>query len=155
MLSFPMIYSLSWRLCRNMPAGPEPLLQALAPSREDLVVCVACLLPWYGRADLCARACRPLVLGHALSRKARHGGKAKHDHMAAQNIAGLLRGGLWPQASVSPAEMRAPWDRLRRRRPRMRQRAARWTPGQPTNRQDHWPEIGNTSAYQTHRPGGA
>src|SRR3989442_15863065 len=78
---------------RNMPAGPEPFLQALAPSREDLVVCVACLLPWDGLADLCARAGMPFVLGHALSRKALHGGKAKHDQMAAQNIAVLLRGG--------------------------------------------------------------
>src|SRR5438034_11725686 len=102
---------------RNMPAGPAPFLKAIAPSREDLVVCVACLFPWYRRADLCARAGMPLVLGHALSRKARHGGKAKHDHMAAQNIAGLLRGGLWPQASVSPAALRAPQDRLKRRSP--------------------------------------
>ena len=26
---------------RNMPAGPEPLRKAVAPYREDLVVCVA------------------------------------------------------------------------------------------------------------------
>jgi hypothetical protein len=27
---------------RNMPAGPKSLLKAVAPYREDLVVCVAC-----------------------------------------------------------------------------------------------------------------
>ena len=31
---------------RNMPAGPAPLLKAVAPSRTALVVCVACLFTW-------------------------------------------------------------------------------------------------------------
>ncbi len=35
------------------PTGPAPLLQAIAPYREDLVVCVAGLCTWYGLADLC------------------------------------------------------------------------------------------------------
>jgi hypothetical protein len=48
---------------RNMPAGPEPFLKAVAPSREDLVVCVACLFTWYGLADLCAREGLPFVSG--------------------------------------------------------------------------------------------
>jgi hypothetical protein len=33
-------------LHRNMPAGPEPFLKAIAPYRADLVVCVACLFTW-------------------------------------------------------------------------------------------------------------
>src|SRR3989442_14487369 len=81
---------------RNMPVGHEPFLKALAPSREDLVVCVACLLPWDGLADLGAREGMPCVLGHALSLKAMHGGKATNDTMAAQKMAGLLRGALLP-----------------------------------------------------------
>ena len=52
---------------RNMPAGPEPCLKAVAPSRSDLGVCVACLLPWDWRADLCARDGRPFGLGPAPS----------------------------------------------------------------------------------------
>jgi hypothetical protein len=28
---------------RNMPAGPEPFLKAVAPYRADLVVCVECI----------------------------------------------------------------------------------------------------------------
>ena len=52
---------------RHMPAGPEPFLTAVAPYREDLVVCGACIFPWYGLADLWAREARPVVLGHALS----------------------------------------------------------------------------------------
>jgi transposase len=74
---------------RHMPAGPDPFLNALAPSREDLVVCVACLFTWYWLADLCAREGIPFVLGHALSMKALHGGQAKNDTIDAQNIAVL------------------------------------------------------------------
>jgi hypothetical protein len=50
-------------LHRNMPAGPEPFLKAVAPYRADVVVCVECLFTWYGLADLCARARIPCVLG--------------------------------------------------------------------------------------------
>ena len=83
---------------QNMPAGPEPFLKAIAPYREDLVVCVECIFPWYWLADLCAREGIPFVLGHALSMKAIHGGKAKNDKIDAQKIAVLLRGGMLPQA---------------------------------------------------------
>jgi hypothetical protein len=52
-------------LHRNMPAGPEPFRKAMAPSREDLVVCVDCLCTWdlagrlvrSGGAAVCPRAC--------------------------------------------------------------------------------------------------
>jgi transposase len=77
-----------------MPAGPEPFLKAVAPSREDLVVCVACLFTWSWLADLCAREAMPFVLGHALYMKALHGGKAKNDKIDAHKIAVLLRGGI-------------------------------------------------------------
>src|SRR5256885_508192 len=84
---------------RNMPAGPEPFLKTIAPYRTDLVVCVECLLTWYGLADRCAREGMPCVRGQAFSMKAIHGGKATHDTLDAQNIAVLLRGGMLPQAS--------------------------------------------------------
>ncbi len=138
---------------RNMPAGPEPFLKAIAPYREDLVVCVACIFPWYGLADLCAREGMPFVLGHALSMKAMHGGKAKNDKIDAQKMAVLLRGGLLPQAYVYPADMRATRDLLRRRIPRMRKRAELLTHVQQTNSQYHLPEIGKKIAYKTNRPG--
>jgi hypothetical protein len=54
---------------------------------------------------------------------AMHGGKATHDRMDAHNRAGLLRGGMLPQASADPAAMRATRDLLRRRMPLMRTRA--------------------------------
>ena len=56
---------------RNMPAGPEPFLKAVAPYREDLVVCVECIFTWEWRADLCARESIPFVLVHALSNDAK------------------------------------------------------------------------------------
>ena len=92
---------------RHMPAGPAPFLKAVAPDREDLVVCVEGLCTGYGLADLCAREGMPLVLGHALSMQASHGGPANNDQIEAQTMAVLRRGGRRPQADVEPAERRA------------------------------------------------
>src|SRR5438105_1502140 len=138
---------------RNMPAGPEPFLKAVAPYRTDLVVCVACLFTWYWLADLCAREGMPFVLGHALYMKAIHGGKAKNDKIDSQKIAVLLRGGMLPQAYVSPAEMRATRDLLRRRMHLMRNRAELLAHIQNTNRQYNLPEIGKKLAYKGNRDG--
>ena len=138
---------------RNMPAGPEPFLKAVAPYREDLVVCVECIFTWYWLADLCAREGIPFVLGHALYMKAIHGGKAKNDRIDAQKIAVLLRGGMLPQAYVYPAEMRATRDLLRRRMHLMRKRAELLTHIQNTNSQYNLPEIGKKIAYKANRDG--
>jgi transposase len=138
---------------RNMNAGPEPFLQTIAPYREDLGVCVACIFTWYWLADLCARESIPFVLGHALYMKAIHGGKAKHDKIDAQKMALLLRGGMLPQASVYPAEMRATRDLLRRRMSLTRKRAELLAHIQKTNSQDNLPEIGQKLAYKANRTG--
>ena len=138
---------------RNMPAGPEPFLKTIAPYREDLVVCVACIFTWYWLADLCAREGMRFVLGHALYMKAIHGGKAKNDKIDAQKIAILLRGGMLPQAYVYPAEMRATRDLLRRRMYLMRKRAELLTHIQQTNSQYNLPEIGKKLAYKANRDG--
>ena len=50
------------------------------------------------------------MLGHALSMKAIHRRKAKHDTIDSQHIAALRRGGKLPPASVYPAAMRATRD---------------------------------------------
>ena len=42
-------------LHRNMKAAPEPILKAITPYREDLVVCVEGSSPGTGSADLCAQ----------------------------------------------------------------------------------------------------
>ena len=100
-----------------------------------------------------ARAGIPCGLGHALSRKALHGGQAKHATIDAQKIAGLLRGGLLPQAAVSPAARRATRDLLRRR-PHGRRTRAEWlTHIQPTHSQYTLPELGKKSAYTASRDG--
>jgi len=65
----------------------------------------------------------------------------------------LLRGGMLPQAYVSPAEMRATRDLLRRRRPLTRKRAELLTHVQHTNCQDNVPEIGKKIAYKAKRAG--
>jgi transposase len=85
--------------------------------------------------------------------KAIHGGKAKHDKIASQKIAALLRGGLRPQASVYPAQMRATRDLLRRRTHLMRKRAARLSHVQKTTSQYNLSEIGKNIAYKANRTG--
>lgn len=138
---------------RHMPAGPDPFLQVIAPYREDLVVCVACIFTWYWLADRCAREGMPCVLGHALSMQAMHGGKATNDRIDAQTSAVSLRGGMLPQASVYPAAMRAARDVLRRRIPLMRTRAELLTHSQHTKSQYTWPEMGKQIAYKANRDG--
>jgi transposase len=133
-------------LHRNMTATPEARLKAIAPSREQIVLAAACLFPWYWLADLCAEHGIPCVLGHALSMQAIHGGKAKNDQIDAQKIAVLLRGGLLPQAYVSPAEMRATRALLRRRMPLAHKRGALLAPVHTTTSQDHLPAIGKKIA---------
>src|SRR4029453_15476451 len=136
---------------RNIKAAPEPFLKAIAPYRDNLVVAVACLFTWYWLADLCAQEGIPFVLGHALSMKAIHGGKAKNDKIDAQKIAVLLRGGMLPQAYVSPAAMRATRDLLRRRMHLMRKRAELLAHVQNTNSQYNLPAIGKKIAYKANR----
>jgi transposase len=140
-------------LHRNMQASPETFLQAIAPYREARVVAVECMFTWYWLADLGAHQDLPFVLGHARYMQAIHGGKAKNDTLDAQKIAVLLRGGMLPQASVSPAAMRATRDWLRRRIYWTRKRAELLTHLQNTHSQYHLPEIGNKLAYKAHRAG--
>ena len=77
----------------------------------------------------------------------------KTTRSTAQKIAVLLRGGMLPQASVSPAEMRATRDLLRRRLPLTRKRAELLAHIQHTNRQYTLPEIGKKIADKAHRGG--
>jgi transposase len=140
-------------LHRNMKASPETFLQAIAPSREAMVVAVACIFTWYWLADLCAHEGIPFVLGHALYMTAIHGGKAKNDKIDAHKSAVLLRGGMLPQAYVYPADMRATRDLLRRRMSLTRKRAELLAHIQNTNSQYNLPEIGKKLAYQANRAG--
>ena len=50
------------------------------------------------------------MLGHALYMRMIHGGKSKTDKIDAAKIAGLLRGGLFPQAYVYPKDLRETRD---------------------------------------------
>ena len=99
----------------NMKTDPNQLAAAIAPYREDLVICVECLFTWYWLADWCVQQSITFVLGHALYMKAIHGGKAKNDRIDSEKIARLLKAGMLPQTYAYPARMRATRD-LRRRR---------------------------------------
>jgi transposase len=138
---------------KNLPTPPEAFLRVIAPYREEVVVGVACMFTWYWLADLCAKEGMAFVLGHALYRKAIHGGKAKNDKIDAHKIAVLLRGGMFPLAYVYPAEMRATRDLLRRRCPLVHQRAELLAHIQNTNSQYNLPELGKKLAYKANRTG--
>src|SRR6266849_2630705 len=141
------------RLHRNMPATPEALLKAIAPYREQIVLAAECMFTWYWLADCCAEHGISFVLGHALYMKAIHGGKAKNDTIDAHTIAVLLRGGMLPQASVSPAEMRATRDLLRRRMHLARKRGELLAHVHNTNSQYTLPAIRKKIAYKANRDG--
>ena len=136
-----------------MTATPEALRKAIAPYRAPIVLAAACMFPWYWLADLCAEHGIPFVLGHALSMKAIHGGKAKNDTIDAHNIAVRLRGGMLPQASGYPAEMRATRALLRRRMHLARKRGALLAHVHNTNRPYNLPAIGTKIASKANRDG--
>ena len=138
---------------RDMQASPETFLKVIAPYREEIVVAVECIFTWYWLADLCAHEGLPFVLGHALYRKAIHGGKAQNDRIDARKVAVLLRGGMLPQADVYPAAMRATRALLRRRIHLTRKRAELLTHIQQTNWQYNLPEMGKKIAYKANRAG--
>ena len=140
-------------LHRHMQTTPEAFLNVMAPYRPDIVVAVECMFTWYWLADLCADEESPFVLGHALSMKAIHGGKAKNDKIDSQKIAVLLRGGMLPQAYVYPAEMRATRDLLRRRMHLAHKRGELLAHVQNTNSQYNLPAIGKNIAYKANRDG--
>jgi hypothetical protein len=85
---------------RNRNAAPEPFLKTVAPYRDGLGGAVEGIFPWYWLADLCADQGMPLILGHALSLPALHGGTAKNDTSDSHKSAALLRGAMLPKAAV-------------------------------------------------------
>ena len=141
------------RVQRNLPSTPAALLETIAPYREDLVVAVECMFTWYWLADVCAAEGITFVLGHALAMKAIHGGKAKNDKIDSHKIAGLLRGGLLPQAYVYPAGMRATRDLLRRRLHLVRKRGQLLAHIQNTRAQYNLPAFEKRLAYPGNRDG--
>lgn len=141
------------RFHRNVATTPAAFLTAVAPYRDDLVVCVECMFTWYWLADLCAAEGIPFILGHALAMKAIHGAKAKNDKIDSHKIAVLLRGGLVPQAYVYPAEMRATRDLLRRRLHLVRRRGQLLAHIQMLREQYNLPPFDRRLAYPANRDG--
>ncbi len=140
-------------LHRNLPCDPVRFLMVIRPYREDLVVGVECIFSWYWLADLCAKEGIAFVLGHALYMRAIHGAKAKNDRIDSRKLAGLLRGGLLPQAYVYPAEMRATRDLMRRRLHFVRHRGQLLAHIQMTHHQYNLPSPGRRISYRSNREG--
>ena len=138
-------------LHRNMKASPEAFLQAVSRYRGELVVAVESMFCWYWLADVCAREGIEFVLGHALYMKAIHGGKAKNDRIDSEKIAGLVRGGMLPQAYVYPREMRATRDLMRRRLFFVQKRAELLGHVGMTHQQYNLPVPSNKLTYAANR----
>lgn len=136
---------------KNLPAKPEPLLKALAPFRDDLVLAAECMFAWYWVADLCATEHIPFIIGHALYMRLIHGAKAKNDKIDAGKIARLLKGGNFPLAYVYPKGMRETRDLLRRRNYFVRQRAALMTHLQILNAQYNLPPFAKKLSFAANR----
>jgi len=136
---------------RDLPAGPDAFLDAVAPFRDGLVVGCECMFAWYWLADLCEDQAIPFVLGHALAMKAIHGGKTKTDKIDARKLAGLLRGGLFPMAYVYPRAKRQTRDLLRRRSFFVRQRAQLIAHIVNTNSQFNRPPLPKKLTYAANR----
>jgi transposase len=136
---------------KNVPARPEPFLQAIAPFRPDVVVGVECMDAWYWLADRCAQEKIPFVLGHALYMKLIDGAKATNDQIDAGTIARLLRGGTFPLAYVYPKGMRETRDRLRRRTYLVRERSALFTHLQILNGQYNLPPFPKKLSFAANR----
>ena len=111
------------------------------------------MFTWYWLADLCAAEGITFVLGHALSMKAIHGGKAKNDKIDSHKIARLLRGGMLPQAYVYPAAMRATRDLMRRRLHLVRKRGQLLAHIQNTRASTTCRPSGEALTYPTNRDG--
>ncbi len=140
-------------LHRNLPCDPARFLCAISPFREDLVVAVECIFTWYWLADLCAKEGIAFVLGHALYMRAIHGAKAKNDRIDSRKTAGLLRGGLMPQAYVYPSEMRATRDLMRRRLHFVRHRGQLLAHIQNTHHTYNHDTPGKRITYRSNRDG--
>jgi transposase len=140
-------------LHKNIKANPDALLKAIEPFRSDLVIGVECMFTWYWVADLCEQEGIDFILGHALYMKAIHGGKAKNDKIDSRKIAGLMRGGMFPQAYVYPRKMRATRDLMRRRMHLMRKRSELLAHIHNTTSQYNLPEIRKNLRYAQNRKG--
>jgi transposase len=138
-------------LAKTLPANGQAFLDAVAPFRDDLVVCCECLFCWYWLADLCQEEGIPFVLGHALYLKAIHGGKAKTDAIDADKLARILRGGTFPRAYVYPQGMRETRDLRRRRTYLVRRRAELLTHLQILNSQCNLPPLTKKLGYAANR----
>jgi len=140
-------------LHRNLPCEPERFLSAIHPYREDLVVGVECIFTWYWLADLCTKESIAFVLGHALYMRAIHGAKTKNDRIDSRKMAGLLRGGLMPQAYAYPAQMRGTRDLMRRRLHFVRHRGQLLAHIQMTHHQYNLDSPGKRISYRSNRDG--
>jgi len=136
---------------QNYTANPANLLRALAPYREDVVVCAECMFAWYWVADVCAEQGIPFVLGHALYMRAIHGGKGKNDRMDSERIARLLQGHLLPMGYAYPKGMREVRALLRRRMYLMRHRAEMLAHVQCTRQQYNLEPLGKNLGKKCHR----
>jgi transposase len=136
------------KLSRNLPAKPQPFLDAITPFLPDLLVGCECVHCWYWLADTCREHNIPFALGHAFGIKAVHASKTKSDAHDAEVLARLLRGGNFPLAYAYPRQLR---DLLRTRLRLVRQRAELHGHIHTARRQLNLQPVGSDVKYKSKR----
>ena len=106
-----------------MQAAPEPFLKAMASDREDVGGASKASSPGTGWPTSAPQRACPLSWARRSTCRRSLAARPETDRMEAHHSAGLGRGGMLPQASVSPAARRATRDLRRRRLPLTRKRA--------------------------------
>jgi len=139
------------KLARNLPAKPQPFLQAVEPFTPDLLVGCECVHSWYWLADTCTEHNIPFALGHAFGIKAVHASKTKSDAHDAEVLARLLRGGNFPLAYAYPHQRRGLRDLLRTRLRLVRQRAELFGHIHTVRRQLNLQPVGSDVKYKSKR----
>lgn len=141
------------RFHRSIKTEPKAFIAALAPFKDEIAVGVEGMFCWYWLADLCEQHGIPFVLGHAYYMRAVHGAKVKNDKADSEKIAMLLRSGMFPQAYVYPAGMRATRDLMRRRLFTVRKRAELLRHLTMTHQQYNATVPRKSFGYKTNRDG--
>src|SRR5262249_53424930 len=135
------------RFGRNLPAQPEPFLEAVAPFRDGLVVACECVHCWYWLAHACRHEPIAFVPGHAWAMKALPGAKTRCAGKAAEPTPRPPRAGTSPPAYAYPRERRSLRDLLRARLRLVRQRAELYGHVHTARRQANLPPVSSDVKY--------
>ena len=93
---------------KDLPTDADTFLEAIAPFRDDLVVCCECLFCWYWLADLCQAQNISFVLAHVLYMRAAVRPLDSRDHIEVRRLGYTARTRTRPRGSRTGPSRRRP-----------------------------------------------